>query len=414
MQMKIRLFSLLLLLSVFIKAQTPVSGEMSAVDDQISAFLGTWNIPGASVAITKNGEMIYNKGFGFADAELKKPAKADDLYRVASVSKPVTAIAIMKLVENGLLNLDDKVFGRGRILNQPYYLSAISDKRIYSITVKQLLEHTSGWDRNMPCDGYDHSDPAFYPLHVTTILDEPNPVGDSTLIKFSLLKGIHHEPGSKYVYSNVGYLVLGKIIEKLSGLSYETYVRQNILDPLQINDMHLAKNLKKDSHKKETSYYNSTTSRSVYGDGSIVPSQYGGFNIEAMNAHGGWIASAASLTKLILAVDGFSTVEDILKPETISEMTTSGERSVYAKGWNVKRGNWWHTGSLNGTSAFICRAANGYTWAFLLNSRSVNSNAFWMALDRLPWECVSSLEQMALNEKLKEEVPLHPIKGIAP
>jgi CubicO group peptidase (beta-lactamase class C family) len=387
---------------------------MSAVDDQISAFLGTWNIPGASVAITKNGEMIYNKGFGFSDAELKRPAKADDLYRVASVSKPVTAIAIMKLVENGGLSLDDKVFGKGRILDQPYYLSAISDKRIYSITVKQLLEHTSGWDRNMPCDGYDHSDPAFFPLHVTTILDEPNPVGDSTLIKFSLLKGIHHEPGSKYVYSNVGYLVLGKIIEKLSGLSYEAYVRQNILDPLQITDMYLAKNLKKDSHKKETSYYNSTTSRSVYGDGTTVPSQYGGFNIEAMNAHGGWIASAASLTKLILAVDGFSTVEDILKPETISEMTTSGERSVYAKGWNVKRGNWWHTGSLNGTSAFICRAANGYTWAFLLNSRSVNSNAFWMALDRLPWECVSSLEQMALNEKLNEEVPLHPMKGIAP
>lgn len=385
-----------------------------ALDHKIDNFLSAWNISAAAVAITKDGEMIYNKGFGHSDLAKTKAAKVDDLYRIASVSKTITAIAVMKLVELGKLTLDDKVFGEGKILDQPYYLKVITDRRIYEITVKDLLEHTSGWDRNIPWNGYPHSDPAFYPLRVSSVLNEPNPVGDSALIKFSLLKGIHHHPGSVYAYSNVGYLVLGKIIEKVSGSGYESFVKENIFEPLGINDIHLGKNLLADKRENEVEYFSRNSTASCYGDGKTVPWQYGGFNLEAMNAHGGWIASAESLTKLMLAVDGFDTSPNILNPGTIQLMTEPGAvNKNYTKGWSVSNGNnWWHTGSMDGTASFICRTGNGYTWAILLNSRGNNNEGFWNSFDRLPWDCISTLQEIASNPNTS--IQQNPIRGIAP
>ena len=90
-----------------------------------------------------------------------------------------------------MLKLSDSVFGSSRVLSSPYYLGAITDSRCYNMTIKQLLEHTAGWDRDIACDGYSHCDPISFPLHVTSALGEGNPVGDSTLIKFLLGKGLN-------------------------------------------------------------------------------------------------------------------------------------------------------------------------------------------------------------------------------
>lgn len=381
----------LVLLSSLLRAQTGVNlDHFDRVDDQVTQFMETWNIPGAAVAITKDEKLVYNRGFGYADQQHSEAAQPNNLYRIASVSKPVTAIAVMKLIQEGKLSMTDTVFGKGKILDQPYYLGVITDERLYSVTVQELLEHTSGWDRTVPCDGYPHSDPAFFPTHVTAVLGEANPVGDSTLIKFSLLKGLHHEPGTSYSYSNIGYLVLGKVIEKVSGMSYENYVKSAILDPLALDDFHPGKNLLSGKQEREAEYASASSSESCYGDGIQVPYPYGTFNLEAMNAHGGWIASAADLTRLMLSVDGQNAnVPDILDASTIDLMNTPGPvNSGYANGWSVNSKASWHTGSLSGTASFICRTNNGYTWAFLFNSRADNSAAFWKALDALPWACL--------------------------
>jgi len=391
------ILSLLLLFTIRLEAQIGVQiNNFNSVDKLINQFISTWKINGGSVAIAKNGNLIYNKGFGYSDQHNSIPAIPNQLYRVASVSKPITSVAIMKLIEEGKLSLSDTVFGKNKILNQPYYLSVITDSRIYSITIQQLLEHSAGWDRNIPTDGYPHNDPAFFPLHVTSVLGESNPVGDSTLIKFSLLKGLNFSPGKKYAYSNVGYLVLGKVIEKISGMSYGRYVEQKILDPSAINDTHLGKNFYVDRHERESEYMSEWNTTSCYGDGVTVPWQYGGFNVEAMNAHGGWTSTAADLTRLLLTVDGNSKVPDILKAFTLETMgTADGPNPKYAKGWSVNSsGNWWHTGSMDGTSAFIGRTNDGYAWAFLFNSRSDNSNAFWKSLDRLPWKCMKEMSNI--------------------
>jgi CubicO group peptidase (beta-lactamase class C family) len=393
--MKNRILGLALcLLAPFVKGQP---SEHIAVHDAahfVTAFMDQWNIPGGSVAIAKHGRLIYSRGFGFADRSRSIPCGPDNLFRIASVSKPVTSIAIMKLQEEGKLSLTDTVFGEGRLLDDPYYLSVIRDQRIYDITVQQLLEHTAGWDRNKKTDGYSHSDPAFFPLHVTNTEDEPNPVGDSTLVRFSLRKGLHHEPGKKFSYSNVGYLVLGKIIEKVSGMSYETYVTTHVLEPLAIYDMKLGRNLEENRQEQEVEYVSNWTTRSVYGDGKIVPGQYGGFNLEAMNAHGGWIATATDLTRLLHGIDGVNNPADVISPASIAEMTTASSANAnYAKGWQVNsKNNLWHTGSLDGTASFVGRTADGYTWAFLFNARADNSAQFWRELDKLPWNCIEALD----------------------
>jgi CubicO group peptidase (beta-lactamase class C family) len=389
MKLKSLILLFFIVITSFVKAQT------AEADLLIRNFMKTWNIQGGAVAITKNGKLIYSKGFGYTDKRKRRAAKPDDLYRIASVSKPITSIAIMKLIEEGKLALTDTVFGEGKILDAPYYSEVISDKRIYDITVQQLLEHTAGWDRNTKCDGYSHFDPAFFPLHVADVEHAPNPVGDSTLIRFCLEKGLNHVPGNTFSYSNVGYLVLGKIIEKASGMPYENYVKTHIFQPLSIHDIHLGKNLAADKFKRETEYFGNSSTLSCYGDGSRVPWQYGGFNLEAMNAHGGWVASAPDLTKLILAVDGLEMNPDILSAASIKCMGTSSDaNSHYAKGWSVnKNNNWWHTGSLDGTATFVCKTNNGYTWAFLFNSRANNSDAFWAAFDRLPWQCIATMPE---------------------
>jgi CubicO group peptidase (beta-lactamase class C family) len=189
-------------------AQTGLTFEaFTGMDSVIMTFLRTWKVGGGSVALVKDGSLVYSKGFGYIDFSRSVPADPNNLYRIASISKPVTSLAIMKLVEEGKLSLSQKVFGAGQLLDDNYYLEEISDPRIYDITVTHLLEHTSGWDRNVPYGPFRHCDPAFFPLTVTEVEGEPNPVGDSTLIRFNLHHGLNYAPGTHYSYSNIGYLV---------------------------------------------------------------------------------------------------------------------------------------------------------------------------------------------------------------
>jgi CubicO group peptidase (beta-lactamase class C family) len=375
-------------------AQTGIAlDNFNGIDSTINQFIARWKINGGAVAISKNGRLIYNRGFGYADEKKSIRTQPDHLFRIASVSKPITSIAVMKLVESGKLKLSDTVFGEGEILDQPYYTQAINDRRIYSITVQNLLEHTAGWDRNTPYGGFSHCDPPFFPLSVTALENAPNPVGDSTLIKFLLHLPLNNDPGLSFSYSNIGYLVLGKVIEKISGKKYEDFVEKEIFQPLSINDIHLGRNLRENKLEREVEYDSGQLTASCYGDGAMVPWQYGGFNLEAMNSHGGWVATVSDLTRLMLAVDVSSTSPDILSPASINVMTTGSQANAsYAKGWSVNaRHNRWHTGSLDGTSAFIGMSNNGYTWAFLFNSRADNSMAFWNDLDRLPWNCLPTI-----------------------
>jgi len=221
--------------------------SMQGLDKQIESFMQKWNIVGASVAVVKDERLIYSKGFGYADLEKQVEVQPKHLFRVASVSKLITAVAVMKLVEDNLLSLNDTVFGTNGILNDEKF-SKISDDKVLGITVKNLLNHTSGWTNKK-------GDPMFQNLKIAQEMNAELPLGIETKTKYVIEnRPLDYAPGRKSVYSNFGYALLGLVVEKASGRSYESYVIEQILNPLGIYDMHLGKSLPEERNQNELHY----------------------------------------------------------------------------------------------------------------------------------------------------------------
>lgn len=348
--------------------------QLAHVDVAVADFMQQWNLPGGSVAIVKDGRLVYARGFGLANREANELVQPHHLFRIASVSKPVTSAAIMKLLEEGKIHLTDKVFGPQGILNDSAY-ATINDARVLDITVQHLLQHTAGWNL------YVSGDPMFKALEIAQAMAVPPPPAPETIIQYMLARPLNFTPGTQFQYSNFGFLILGRVIEKLSGMSYEKYVKTKILVPAGAIEFKLGKNLLENRAENEVKYYDfpgAPFERSIYGTGALVPRTYGGFNLEAMDAHGGWIASATDLLRFLVAVDGFNTKPDILSQASITAMTktTTPHMNFYAFGWETDpvRNNWWHNGALAGASALIYRRNDGVAWAILFNSWPQHQN----------------------------------------
>jgi len=127
-----------------------------------------------------------------------------------------------------------------------------------------------------------------------------------------------------------------------------------------------------------------------YGQGGDNPYD---MNVRRMDSHGGWLATAADLVRFALRVDGFSAARNILKPASIGEMTTPTiANRGYAKGWAVNpSNNWWHTGSLPGTTSIMVRTSSGFCWAALANTREARGDTGG-ALDRMMWDLVGQVK----------------------
>ncbi|WP_345236459.1 serine hydrolase [Hymenobacter saemangeumensis] len=365
-------------------AQTGVAvPELAHCDESVQDFMRRWKVRGASVAISKDGQLVYNRAFGYADAAHSLPLQPYHLLRVASVSKPVTALAVMKLVETGQLHLSDKVFGPQGLLSGPAYTREIQDPRLYDITVQHLLEHSAGWDRSQGCDGHSTCDPIDFPTQVARVMRVPNPVGDSTLVRYMLRQGLNFAPGTRFAYSNVGYLVLGKVLEAVTHRPYEDWVREHVLLPSGILEARLGRSLPAQRGERESSYDSRYQMPSAFAPARRVPAADGGIHLEAMNAHGGWLFSARDLVRLALAADGLPSRPDLLAPATLRSMVQPSAVSTwYGLGWMVHGDTWWHSGLLDGTASLVTRAPSGYTWAILLNTGS-GSAQFWRELQEL-------------------------------
>jgi CubicO group peptidase (beta-lactamase class C family) len=381
----------LTLINLSLFAQTGIHvPEMEDVDTTILDFMETWDVPGASVAISKEGRLVYARGFGFANLITQEEVMPYHKFIIASVSKPITSVAILKLLEQNQISLDDKVFGPEGILSDSIY-SSIRDSLVKNITIKDLLWHTGGWDRNIS------GDPMFKSLEIATKMNVPPPPTQEIIIEYMLKYNLDFNPGTDYAYSNFGYCILGRVIEKITGMTYADYVLDQILHPIGANDTQLGKNLLADAAIHEVYYYmfdGAPLANSVYGTGALVEWPYGGFDVEAMDAHGGWISTATDLVRFMLAVDGFNTRPDILSPATINLMRTpSPVNQNYALGWAVNsQGNWWHNGSLPGTSSILVRTTmDRMCWAVLINYRPSNSGAFSSALDGMMWDAVNTV-----------------------
>lgn len=364
--------------------------SMQEFDNHIIEFMKAWKIVGASVALIKDEKLVYSKGFGYADKENKKETEPKHLFRIASVSKLITAVAIMKLVEEGKISLNDTVFGENGILNQPEYLR-IKDKRVKDITVKNLLNHSAGWLSRK-------SDPMFRTQEIARAMKKDLPINSETVIEYVLSKRmLDFKPGKKSSYSNLGYAMLGEIIEKKTGLPYETYVKTNVLNPIGIYDMHLGKSDVDDLFKNEVKYYGLPGERKVQssiGNKRKVAKQFGGNSLETLGAAGAWVASATELAILVVYIDGFFKQNDILTPESVIEMTHV-KKGMKPIGWSGTdgNGNWWRSGTLSGTSALIKRQNNGISWVFIMNTTPKYGSRFTYRINKAMTDGICLVEK---------------------
>lgn len=339
--------------------------DEQSIDLLFENFLEKYNIQGASVAVTHKEKLVYAKGFGLANTETGEKVQPGHLFRIASVSKLITATGIMKLVEEGELSLEDRVFGPDGLLNDPKFLK-YEDIRVEEIRVKNLLNHTPGWSRHK-------GDPIFNSLYVAHKFKLPAPAKLDDIIVYQLGKPLSFDPGTVYSYSNLGYAILGKIIELKSGLPYEDYIVLNILKPHGIHDMHIGHSLYHEKFPNEVHYYEpagSSLTQSFDGSGKMVKKSYGGNNMDLLGAAGGWVASAPELARFISAIDGYSVVDDVLDSTLTMNMADPEIAGKGLFGWRGadRHGTWWRTGTLSGSTALVMRFENGENWVVLLNS----------------------------------------------
>lgn len=360
----------------------PPDSRFRSFDKAMLEFMEKRSIPGGALAVVKDGRLVYAQGYGYADRERKEKARATSLFRIASVSKPITSLALLHLVQekSAKISLDARAF---LLLDAQPFLDPGKDvdPRLRKITVLNLLQHTAGWDRDKS------GDPMFDPVNIALKVGTPAPASPDAIIRYMAGRPLDFEPGAKEAYSNFGYCVLGRIIEQVSGKSYERYVKEEILAPMGITRMRLGKSLRSGRARDEATYYqpNLGMAQSVFPQGDKeVPWCYGGFHLEAMDSHGGWLASAVDLARFCAKLESpdpallnSEMVQALYarpKPPVGLDADGTPKTAYYACGWMVRpvgnRANYWHTGSLPGTFSLLVQRNDGISWAVLFNQRS--------------------------------------------
>jgi CubicO group peptidase (beta-lactamase class C family) len=335
-------------------------GEMGRI---AAAFRRQFSVPASSIAISRNGQFVYDEAVGMADRQHLMQVQQASLFRIASLTKPITAVTIFSLIEQGKLNLTDKVFGPSGILGTKYgkppYKQYVSD-----ITVDHLLTHTAGGWPNDPAD----------PMMRNLSWDQTKLITE-TIADVSLT----NPPGTHWAFSNFGYCVLGRVIEGVVGQPYASYVQANILAPCGISTMQIGANKESQRAANEVVYY---------GQYSEDPYK---INVTRMDADDGWIASSTQLVQFLNHVAGAPGIPALLKPATVQAMTTPAPaypegQARYARGWMVAdngAGDWWQNGSLPGSTTMMARTAKGICWAVLTNTRTEPSNEIDTALAQM-------------------------------
>jgi N-acyl-D-amino-acid deacylase len=384
------------------------SGEdnerFASYDRLMHDFMKEHRVPGASIAVTHQGRTVFARGYGYSDIAAGEVAQPTSLFRIASISKPITAVAILQLIEQNKLKLDDKVF---EALNFEDDIKAAGDKfdpRLREITIRHLLEHRGGWDRNRSFDAM------FQSVRFAKQVGVKTPADQAAVIKAMFSQKLDFDPGEHYAYSNFGYCLLGRVIEKVSGQDYADYVQEKVLAPIGITTMRIGATRLDGRAKNEVRYYQPGTGKSVF-DADLdqeTPHPYGAWNLESMDSHGAWIASSVDLAKFAAALDNPDNCP-ILSRKSIElmyrrppglaghEKDGSKKDVYYSLGWSnrVQSGgqiNHWHTGSLPGTAAILIRRHDGRNFVALLNCRvSPSASHLGRAIDSLLHEAANEV-----------------------
>ncbi len=376
--------------------EVPVSGEavpdLAAFDAAMTATMPKWNLPGGQLAIAHEGRLVYNRGFGYASVEDSETVDPSHLFRIASTSKPFTAVAILKLIDAGELTLDTPVFPLLALEAPP---NAPRDPRLDTITIEQLLVHSGGWNDTL--ESPVNLDPQYlpWPLMASHLLVAEVPAEAETIVRYMLGQPLNFDPGTQSAYSNFGFNVLGRVTEHLSGKTYEQFVIDEVLTPAGITSMAIGGTTLEERLAGEVRYYSPPDlplDVSVYPGVGYVPQGYGTYYVRSLDAHGGWIASAEDMLRFSLAIDG-ARGEALLTPEAVTAMETTRRPPSAASGaGNVEGGfglgfnsvpaedgyEWSHAGALVGSNcSWLVRKPGGTALALVFNSLPVDYGTFF-------------------------------------
>lgn len=374
------------------------------IDQKVEKFKNYWGLKGVSIAIAKNGKLLYAKGYGLADAENQLNVEPYSRFRVASISKLVTAAAIMKLIEEQKLSLDAKVFGPNGILNNPSF-GTPKDKRIYNISIRDLLHHSGGWRAR-------YGDQLFMTDFIAKSLRIPKPLKLDDITRFVFTKSLHFTPGTRSSYSNYGYALLGQVIEKVTNLPYEEYVNTTILKPLGITSMSIGRSTRDSSLTDEVAYYEVPEAKKITPYNAMtgqVSKSNGGNDIQLLGAAGGWVSSSVDLIKLALALDGDNNVPDLLDRKMIDTMVVR-PKGFLPIGWirATDDGRFVRTGNFAGTSTILVKEPNGVCWVFLTNTSPWCGSKFHRKINVFMHGVLNSIPEFADDNatqgKVEEEL----------
>jgi N-acyl-D-amino-acid deacylase len=342
----------------------PITGkagpDMEPFDAAMLKIMDRHGVPGAALAIAQDGKLVYAKGFGWSQVARGEPIKPDTLFGLASLSKPITAVATLELVEQSLLGLDDKVFAILKHLRAPR--GARVDPLLQDITVRHCLNHSGGWDRKVS------GDPLNWEPQICRAFRLRSPLSARQLIEFTLGLPLNFVPGTDAVYSNVGYVILGEVIERASGMAYERFVLENVLRPMGITRMRL--------HPREGRYMLGETLR--YLAGSFIPLPP--MHLPMADSAGGWSASVVDMARFLTNLDG-SRGKSVLSEKTRKLMLDPPpaplrprENGTYfGLGWDSvlikdKTVAYFKDGSWQGIRTYMKRLPTGRNWVLFYNA----------------------------------------------
>lgn len=362
--------------------------DLAGFDTTVRSFMEARNISGGALAVTRNGRLVLARGYTYSDNPQDLLVQPASLFRIASLSKPITAVAVLRLVQEGRLSLDDKVVNRIS-LTPP--AGQTPDARLANVTIRNLLQHLGGWNRDTTYD------PMFRDLIISTALGVSMPISQAHILSYMTGQPMQHTPGTTYSYSNYGYSLLGKVISAVTGQSYANALQQLVWGRLSLVRPTLGRTLPAYRRANEVKYYSQYGRKTVFdASGTYVWAPYGGWNLENMDAHGGWLASAVDMVRFAASFDNPAT-SPILNSASIATMfglpqnITPGSYTpgdwYYGCGWAVRdwgsgNRNTWHDGSLDGTYTLMVRRGYDQTnWCVLFNQRDDASGLAYDAID---------------------------------
>lgn len=341
------------------------------IDMVMNDVMDRYAPPGIAVAVVRDGALVVANAYGTADLAGLQPLRPDHLFRIASVSKPITGIAALKAIEDGLLDPDAAVF---EILAS-YLPSAGADPRLSHIRVRHLLHHTSGWNL------YDYpADPLFRSKEIADALGAPLPLRPESLVRWIATQPLAFDPGTDFAYTNIGYVTLGRVLEASTGFLYEDFVRQFVLGPAGITTARLGGITRVERVAGEVEYesFRNSIWKSVFDGTTTVPEPaYGGINLVGFDASSAWLVSVVDLVRLAAAADGDDAYPDIVSRQSIEFMTAVGTPAgtqPLGVAWFLgtdAAGNvneWSHAGGMPGTTSYLARLPSGVVFAVVSNT----------------------------------------------